>query len=219
MRIVKPFRFIHKKEIEAKATDILRGMQQVPNYAPKWPLDASRVAEFLELDVVWDSIPDDEYGTIAARILPLERLIEINENIPKLRSGFGESTVAHEIGHWVLHINSVAVERYLRLEEKGVQIKVEPLLCRSDINARGIEWQAQYFASCLLMPQYMLAEVKKGRDLRRWRHLYIMAGELGVTISNLIHRLKDLGWIYLAEGSRKIELGEAVLVGKKRAVG
>ncbi|MBZ8181630.1 MAG: ImmA/IrrE family metallo-endopeptidase [Oscillatoria sp. PMC 1051.18] len=210
MSIFKPFRFISKPEIEAKATEILVLMEETPNYVPKLPLDASRVAEFLGLDVVWDSIPADEEGAIAARILPLERLIEINENIPQLQGGFGESTIAHEIGHWVLHIDKNAIKRFLRLEKKGVKIKVDPLLCRSAENLAGIEWQAQYFASCLLMPQYQLTELKKGCDLTQWRDLYAMAEELGVTISNLIHRLKDLGWIYLSEGSKNLELGEAI---------
>jgi Zn-dependent peptidase ImmA (M78 family) len=107
-------------------------MQKTANYIPKFPLDASRVAEFLGLDVVWDKIPDDDRGAIAARILPLERLIEINQEIPTLRGSFGESTIAHEIGHWILHINPERVDRYSRLKEKGLQIQVEPLLCRSD---------------------------------------------------------------------------------------
>lgn len=181
-------------------------MQQVPKYAPKWPLDASRVAEFLGLDVVWDSLASDEKGQIAARILPLEHLIEINEDIPKLLSGFGESTIAHEIGHWVLHINSEAVAQALHLQRLGRTIQVEPLLCRSQSNLEGIEWQAQYFASCLLMPEYKLKEVSKGRSLTRWRHLYEMAQELGVTISNLTYRLKDIGWIYLSDNSRTNQL-------------
>jgi Zn-dependent peptidase ImmA (M78 family) len=209
--IFKPFRFISKQEIEAKATDVLQRMEQVPNYLPEWPLDASRVAEFLGLDVVWDSIPSDRDGTIAARILPLERLIEINEDIPKLRGGFGESTIAHEIGHWVLHINPNAIESLLALQRQGKMVRVEPLLCRNEMQLSGIEWQAQYFASCLLMPQYKLEEVSQGRDLTKWRHLYEMAESLGVTISNLIHRLKSLGWIQLAENSRDLALGEAKL--------
>jgi Zn-dependent peptidase ImmA (M78 family) len=210
LNIFQPFRFIHKQEIEAKATDILRRMQQAPNYTPHWPLDASRVAEFLGLDIVWDSIPDDEQGTIAARILPLDRLIEINENIPILRGGFGESTIAHEIGHWVLHINPVAVCRLAKLRQKGRKIIVSPLLCRSDRSVQGIEWQAQYFASCLLMPRHILAEKQKGRDLTKWIYLYEIANELGVTISNLIHRLQDLDWIYIPDGSRQIHLGEGL---------
>lgn len=205
--IFRPFRFISKQAIEAEATAILRQMEQVPNYLPKWPLDASRVAEFLGLDVVWDRIDRDREGTIAARILPLERLIEINEDIPKLRGGFGESTIAHEIGHWILHIDPEGVAQCLAWQEQGKIIQVEPLLCRSDTQLNGIEWQAQYFASCLLMPLYKLEEVRQGRDLTQWSHLYKMAEALGVTISNLIHRLKELDWICLSENSRQIEIG------------
>lgn len=207
MGIFKPFRFIDRIEIEGKTISILERMQTTPNYIPKFPLDASRVAEFLGLDVVWDGIADDAGGKIAARILPLERLIEINEDIPQLKGGFGESTIAHEIGHWVLHINPKEVDRYLRLREKGIEVKVEPLLCRSVENLEGIEWQAQYFASCLLMPQFKLLERLEGKDLSQWRSLYKMAEEFGVTISNLINRLKDLAWIELPQGSRQLELG------------
>jgi hypothetical protein len=88
LNVIKPYRFISHDEIEHRANDILRLMQQTQNYALKWPLDASRVAEFLGLDIVWDKIPPDEQGLIAARILPLERLIEINEDILKLPKGF-----------------------------------------------------------------------------------------------------------------------------------
>lgn len=207
MAIFQPFCFLEKKTIEAKATYILTSMQFSRNYYPKWPLDASRVAEFLNLDVVWDSIPPDEQGTIAARILPLQRLIEINENIPKLQGAFGESTIAHEIGHWVLHINQETVERHARLQQKGINIPVQPLICRNNSESQGREWQAQYFASCLLMPQYMLVKLQEGKDLTNWSHLYEMAEQLGVTISNLTHRLKDLDWIRIPENSKQIELG------------
>lgn len=171
------------------------------------PIDTSLIAEFLGLDLVWDNIPHDEQGAIAARILPLEKLIEINENIPALKGGFGESTIAHEIGHWILHIDTKQVERYLRLQNKGLAIKVKPFICRSSSLAR-IEWQAQYFAGCLLMPQHILARLRKNRDLSRWRHLYQMAEELGVTISNLTTRLQDLGWIMLDSETHKIRINE-----------
>jgi Zn-dependent peptidase ImmA (M78 family) len=208
--IFRPFRFIPKQEIETKATKVLQQMERVPHYAPKFPLDASRVAEFLGLDVVWDKIESDAKGTIAARILPLDRLIEINEDIPKLRGGFGESTIAHEIGHWLLHINPEAVNSLLQRRQQGQIVRVEPLLCRNETQLVGIEWQAQYFASCLLMPQYKLEEVCQGRNLTKWRHLYEITEVLGVTISNLIHRLKDLGWISLPENSRQIEVTNLV---------
>ncbi|MEM8675587.1 MAG: ImmA/IrrE family metallo-endopeptidase [Cyanobacteria bacterium P01_G01_bin.67] len=191
-----------KLEIEASALDIWLQMERSQNKL-QLPIDASVIAEFLDLDLVWDTIPDDEQGAIAARILPLEKLIEINENIPQLKGGFGESTIAHEIGHWVLHIDIPTVESYIRLRQKGVGIQVKPFLCRSSNLAR-IEWQAQYFAGCLLMPQHILTELSQDKDLTKWQHLYQMAEELGVTISNLTTRLQDLGWIYLDATTRQI---------------
>jgi IrrE N-terminal-like domain len=210
--VFRPFRFISKLEIEAAALDIWLQRERLGSaYASRshgelqMPVDASVIAEFLGLDLVWDTIPDDEQGAIAARILPLEKLIEINENIPQLKGGFGESTIAHEIGHWVLHIDAEQVERYIRLRQKGIDVQVKPFLCRSQLdNLARIEWQAQYFAGCLLMPQYILKELKQDKDLTKWQHLYQMAEELGVTISNLTTRLQDLGWIYLDSDTRQI---------------
>lgn len=202
MSVFRPFRFISKLEIEACALDIWLQMSR-SHHPLQLPIDASIIAEFLGLDLVWDKIPDDEQGAIAARILPLEKLIEINENIPQLKGGFGESTIAHEIGHWVLHIDLEQVERYIRLKQKGVDVQVKPFLCRSTNLAR-IEWQAQYFAGCLLMPQHILTELKQDKDLTKWQHLYQMAEDLGVTISNLTTRLQDLGWIHLDGDTRKI---------------
>jgi hypothetical protein len=58
-------------------------------------------------------------------------------------------TVAHEIGHWQLHRSYLA---------KGPhQILAAPskptVICRSSEKNEPIEWQANYFASCLLMPR------------------------------------------------------------------
>lgn len=211
MNVFRPFRYISKLEIEAAALKVLLSMEAKQSKALRWPLDASTVAEFLGLDIVWDSIPDDAQGQIAARILPLDKLIEINENIPQLSGGFGESTIAHEIGHWVLHIDVPAVERQIRLQRKGINPNIEPLLCRSESDLDGIEWQAQYFAGCLLMPQHILTEVTAQKQLTKWQHLYQIADSLGVTISNLMHRLQDLGWIHLDQDSKKIYQGKKII--------
>ena len=210
MNVFRPFRYISKLEIEAAALDVLMSMEAIPSQQPKWPLDSSTVAEFLGLDIVWDTIPDDDLGQIAARILPSEKLIEINEKIPQLQGGFGESTIAHEIGHWVLHIDTEEVERQIRLQRKGINLKIEPLLCRTIDDINGIEWQAQYFAGCLLMPQYILTKVIEDKQLNKWQHLYKIAEELGVTISNLVHRLQDLGYIYLPSNSKTLYLGKSI---------
>lgn len=189
-------------------------MQTTPKYAPTLPLDASRVADFLDLAVVWDKIRADNQGEIAARILPLERLIEINEDILQLvpnPEGFTASTIAHEIGHWILHINQNEVDRFLEQQVQSNVQTLQPFLCRSASNQRendSVEWQAQYFASCLLMPKDILEEMRVGHDLTSWRDLYVMKDKLGVTISNLTNRLKHLGWINIPPGSKQIFLGE-----------
>lgn len=198
----------NKEDIEREAERVLQRMQTTPSYTPKFPLDPSRVAEFLGLDIVWDTIPPDAEGQIAARILPLNRLIEINDAIPELRGGFGASTIAHEVGHWLLHINHDEVDGLTQQQELNLGFEsIQPFLCRSVSNDQGREWQAQYFAGCLLMPRYVLEDVARGRDLRRWDHLYAMKDELGVTISNLKHRLQDIGWINIPQGSKTIYLG------------
>jgi hypothetical protein len=202
--------FPNKEDIEREAEDILERMQATPSYIPKFPLDPSRVAEFLGLDIVWDTIPPDTEGRIAARILPLERLIEINDAIPELRGGFGASTIAHEVGHWVLHINHDVVDGLTKQQELNLGLEeVQPFLCRSASNPQRIEWQAQYFAGCLLMPRYVLEDVARGRNLTNWKHLYAMADDLGVSISNLKHRLQSINWIVLPQGSKQVYLGKS----------
>ena len=181
----------------------------------KWPLDAGHLAEALGLDMDCGGIQPDEQGVIAAMILPIERKIVMNENTLELPKGFEESSIAHEIGHWELHIDQNAVSRFVELhnngelQNNGVATDIEPFLCRSASTQQGIEWQAQHFAGCLLMPQFKLEDVKRGRNLTKWSHLYAMKDELGVTISNLTNRLHDLGWIYIPKGSKQIYPGKA----------
>ncbi|MFM6196049.1 MAG: ImmA/IrrE family metallo-endopeptidase [Planktothrix sp.] len=210
MSVLKPYRFYRRESIERRALEILRQMQTTPNFSPEWPFEASLVADFLDLGVVWDCIPPDEQGAIAARILPTERLIEINEEIQEKPKGFIESTIAHEIGHWVLHINHDQLESgALKSSDNRFD---EPFVCRGateESHKASIEWQAQYFASCLLMPRHVLEEKRQGRDLTQWRHLYKIKDELGVSISNLTNRLQELGWISIPKGERTIYPGKA----------
>jgi hypothetical protein len=207
LKVINQYKFLYKHEIEFSAMDVLTRVNQKRKRPLKWPLDAGHVAEALGLDMDCGDIPPDEKGTIAAMILPTERKIIMNEKSLELPKGFEESSIAHEIGHWELHIDRNAVYCAEEERKRGVEIVVEPFLCRSISSQKGIEWQAQYFASCLLMPSFKLEEVRKGRDLTNWKHLYAMRDELGVTISNLTNRLQDLDWIYIPKGSKQIYPG------------
>ncbi len=58
------------------------------------------------------------------------------------------------------------------------------------------------------MPRHVLEDKRRGRDLTNWKHLYAMVDELGVTISNLTHRLQDLQWIDIPKNSKRIYPGK-----------
>lgn len=76
-----------------------------------------------------------------------QRRIRIDE---RLASGRQEGrycfTCAHETGHWVLHRHLVV----------GDGAKRPAILCRIRDARAPIEWQADYFAACLLMPESLL---------------------------------------------------------------
>ncbi|WP_228037973.1 XRE family transcriptional regulator [Nostoc sp. LEGE 12450] len=209
-------RFYSKYEIENIANDLLSRIQISSQYAPKLSIDTTRVCDFLNLSICHAQISPDERGLIIAMILPLERTILINNDIPEVLGAFTESTIAHEIGHWLLHVNKNENEALWEQRDINTDIKEtnNPFFCRSasepldkyiaSSQLDKIEWQAQYFASCLLMPRHVLQKISKGRDLTNWKHLYRIKDELGVTISNLINRLQDIGWIYIPKGSKQI---------------
>lgn len=222
MNLFKPVKFLKKEEIEEKANEVLMKMKK-EGFMPKWPLDASYVADALEIRIDRDKIPPDNEGIIAAKIEPIKRLITINELFfteIKTNKGLEQSTIAHEIGHWVLHVNQDEADGIVKQLELPLNCQATPqLFLRRSIDKSyfqtrlnrkiDIEWQAQYFASCLLMPRYILEEKRRGRNLQNWSHLYAMADQLGVTISNLTNRLQDLGWINISKGSKQIYLGDS----------
>jgi Predicted Zn peptidase len=198
LSVIKPYQHLSEQEIEAQALNVLKRVQEKRTRPLRWPLEAGCIAETLGLDMDCGNIPPDEQGEIAAMILPTERKIILNERSVAKPKGFEESCIAHEIGHWELHINHNQLHQ-----------QKDAFLCRGIGNIQGIEWQAQYFAGCLLMPRFKLEEVKKGRDLTKWSHLYAIKEELGVTISNLTNRLQKLKWIRIPNGSKQIYRGKA----------
>jgi len=230
LTVIKPYQFLPKEKIEQIANDFRLSMQAKANFPKKCEDLAEFAVDFLKLDLLWCNIPLHNERPVFAKIYPTSRLIEINENIPDLHEnkGLKQSTLAHEIGHWMLHVNQDEADGNLEQLELILftEITEEPFLCRNISDQKlpytttnkqldSIEWQAQYFASCFLMPLYKLEEGRKGRNLTNEKHLKAMADELGVTISNIKHRLKDIGWIHIPNGSRQIYLGNSTPNGQK----
>ena len=105
-------------------------------------------------------------------------------------------TIAHEIGHHVLH-----KDLYDELISDRSQI-----LCREEKKKPLIEQQADRFAASLMMPRRLLVdEVERygkpmprtlSDTLRLANHLNQKCGFQNVSISALVNRLKDLGLVH-----------------------
>lgn len=226
MGIIKPYQRLNKQQIEHQADKVLTEMQSAKFMPKKWSNLAERTADFFDLGVDWESFNVEHDGVIAARIYPTARRVELNRDFQSLHTNEGlyQSTVAHEIGHWVLHINQDEADGTIVQVELplGTAMDRQIFLCRT-VDEQTIfqslkktqndwrEWQAQYFASCLLMPRFKIEEVRIGRNLLNWGHLNAIREELGVSKRNLVHRLKDLGLIQ--ESGNQLYPGEKLKSG------
>ncbi|AFY92959.1 ImmA/IrrE family metallo-endopeptidase [Chamaesiphon minutus] len=219
MTSIKPARFINKSEITAIADRLLVEMRDA-NWTPKWPQLADLAADFLDLSIDYEDFDVGEDGIIAAKIYPTKKEIYFNNAFPAIRDNYGfyQSTLAHEIGHWLLHID-LNLPETVNDDLISTALPGEVFLCRSlDENKNKVvnqrtpedwrEWQAQYFASCLLMPLDKLEEVRRGRNLTNRQHLGAIGDELGVTISNLINRLQDLEYLEKGGNSKQLYPGK-----------
>jgi hypothetical protein len=224
--VIKPYRQLNKQQIEQQADKILSEMQIAGFMPKKWSNLAERTADFFDIGVDWESFDPNQDGVVAAKIYPTERRVELNRDFQALHinEGLYQSTVAHEIGHWVLHVNQGEADGAIVQTELslGVVIDRQIFLCKT-VDEQTIyrnlertqhdwrEWQAQYFASCLLMPRFKIEEVRKGRNLLNWGHLNAIQEELGVSKRNLVHRLKDLELIQ--ESGNRLYPGEKLKSG------
>ena len=157
------------------------------------------------------------YGTegIHGALWVDRREVGIDESLdPELHpelEGRYHFTLAHEVGHWTLHRDYVTSA----CREPG------GFACHKTRRRNRIEWQADYFASCLLMPRRLMipafhyyfpfgpVDVQQLSELNGWdaknmrpqledmaRH---MAGEFCVSPIAMRIRLEELGLISLPQ--------------------
>ena len=156
------------------------------------PVPVEEIVEFhFDLQICWEPIDHfDLGGIVMAAILPDEKQIILNESQRELfesKIGTYRFTLAHELGHWVLHAGNSSY--FLRSGERS------PYICRSDVKKPPEEIQADRFAGCLLMPRPIIElAVKQLSKLGtiHLSHLYGLADTLGVSISALQVRLSQL---------------------------
>jgi Zn-dependent peptidase ImmA (M78 family) len=140
--------WLPKEDIANKALEALTGYQAMVGspITPPIPVE-DMIEQYLGLKLSFENL-DQELGEgVLGATYVKSRWICVNETLlGDKREGRLVFTCAHEVGHWVLHRHLV------ELAERNGSTR-EGILCRS-VNARQpIEWQADYFAACLLMPE------------------------------------------------------------------
>jgi len=162
------------------------------------PIEAELVAESVGLDMLYENIPEEPGRTIMAEIRPERCLIVVNER--RLRfieefPGYLNTTIAHELAHWWLHVDHAALH-HAALPDF---IHSSAPSRREDGRDKRDEFNADELMSYLLMPKTLLLPRAARVDLQGWRGLYKLRDDFGVTISAMKVRLEKLGLTYVDE--------------------
>ena len=146
--------WISKEKIALKDMDLIEAFQVVAGYRVKPPIPVEDIFErVLGLRLLYEDLEKVSGSNDVLGATYVESgVICINERLFEHSSeGRLVFTCAHEVGHWVLH------RRYVDMEETN-NSKVEAIVCSLKNAKAPIEWQADYFAACLLMPEKEIRE-------------------------------------------------------------
>ncbi len=150
--------FIHEKDIEFKSIKLIDRYEKKlgKNITP--PIPVMEMVEFLGYDYDFRSDGIYEDLDVLGGINIDEKKIEINEHITT-QEGRMFFTFGHEIGHDQLHVPLLLAERAQMSLFSHSKYELN-ILCRKGAdNNDPIEWQANKFASYLLMPTEFVKRV------------------------------------------------------------
>ena len=165
--------------IEDKATKILK-----ENNAYSLPVDVESLLDSLDIELEVRELENEFSGFLVSR--GSKYAIVVNRQHAKVRQRF---TVAHEIGHYLLHAKrkgkeSVFIDRFH--------------FRRSNPQPQGLNYkeerEANTFAAGLLMPSEL---VRKYMDEGEVTSIKGIAEEFNVSPQAMEYRLKDLGFIQI----------------------
>jgi hypothetical protein len=207
-------RFLAEDDIEFAAARLITDYEAEFRERVAAPVDIDHIGEaFCKLCFDWEFLPEllDQHPELAAvlsdeekrrsvvlgGLYPRKRLVVLNEKHLEAynkQPGRERFTKAHEIGHWVLHIDKSVLDQP-SLFGDGDETQ-DAILCRDGDKSR-LEWQANRFAAALLMPKALFLDVALPLNLGTWQAQYELRERFNVTISTLVIRLKQLGLTYV----------------------
>jgi Zn-dependent peptidase ImmA (M78 family) len=167
--------YLHEEQIERDAAALLAEYSQARSVviAPPIPID-DIVEKHLKLGIEFDDthrlfgVPRDhdrDADILGAMFFDDGRIV-IDESLDPeenpLKEGRYRFTLAHEGGgHWRLHRHLFAKDPAQAVLFDGA---AEPsVICRSSQAKERVEWQADFYASCLLMPKVLLISAWRRR--------------------------------------------------------
>lgn len=210
--------FFSAKTVERRAGELLSSYQRKLGRALTLPISAENVLEVAlgeQLNsLLWEPIPEPCGRTILAGLAPGERLIILNETRKQLfikPNGLLNDIIAHEIGHWILHVDRALIDHPpLPGFQRGLQF-----VCSGGDYSSWDEKNAHRFMGYLLMPGDLLSRLAAQADLSCWSGLYDLRREVGVTITALRIRLEELGLLYV-DRDGEFHASRAEAVGQQR---
>jgi len=146
--------FLSKRFVSDMAASVVSDYKALIGEAVRPPIPVEDIIErglglklgFIDFEEKY-GMPD-VYGAIYVH----KKLIAISEALLDDRSeGRFCFTCAHEVGHWILHRHLVDAAQRLARE-------ADTVFCREKDAKEPVEWQADYFAGCLLMPEEAVEE-------------------------------------------------------------
>lgn len=153
--------FLPRAYIESEAEGLLAAYSQRVGRITRPPIPADEILNvFLGVRLDFDDLPNLlGIGTDVFGATWIERgQVIIDENLDPTNHpemiGRYNFTVGHETGHWQLHrpyLLKNAEQQALFEQEQNPTV-----VCRTSEAKDPIEWQADFFSSCLLMPKEML---------------------------------------------------------------
>jgi hypothetical protein len=157
-------RYLSKDQIEGNAEWLLTDYEATAGASLKAPIPVDEIAkyhlalrlEFANLHQTFGRpMTGDEPDILGALFLEAEAILidcSLDPKTNPLMIGRCRFSIAHEIGHWRLHRHIFA-----KNSAKGHSGSfAPPLTCPSRTGKDRIEWQADFYASCLLMPRELI---------------------------------------------------------------
>jgi hypothetical protein len=141
--------WLPKSDIDALAATVIDSCRRTfgRRIRPPIPVEAMIEQHFdLQLGYVDFKETYGMDGILGAMLVNRRTILASDRLLESRCEGRLNFTLAHEIGHWILHRHLVGAAHRFEAESGAI-------FCRAADGKKPVEWQADYFAACLLMPE------------------------------------------------------------------